>query len=179
MTHTKKLALSGIFAGLSLALMWVFSFVPSLEYAIPALAGMISLLIVLELNYIWAIAMYGVAAVLSCLMLPVKGIAILYTMFFGYYPILKSLLEAKLPKWLSWICKFAAFNVTMISTYFLVTKVFGIELENFGEVFEKYANIFMLVIGNAAFFVYDLLVLSTFTMLYQRRWRKKMMNLMH
>jgi len=178
MTHTKKLALSGVFAGLTLALMWVFSFVPSLEYAIPALAGMISLLMVLELNHIWAIAVYGVAAMLSCLLLPDKGTAVVYTLFFGYYPILKSLLEQYLPKWLSWFCKFAAFNAAAIGLYFLVTKVFGLPFDNFGEAFGKYALLFMLAVLNAVFFVYDLFVLTTFTMLYERRWQKKMKHLM-
>jgi len=178
MTNTKKLALSGILAGLTLALMWVFSFIPSMEYAVPAMAGMVSLLIALELNRIWAIAVYGVTAALSVLMLPTKGIAVLYTLFFGYYPILKSLLEQYLPKWLSLLCKFAAFNAAMVGIYFIVTKVFGIQLEFFGETFAKYANIIMLAIGNAAFFVYDLFVLTSFTVVYQRRWQKKMKHLM-
>ena len=178
MTNTKKLALSSIFAGLTLALMWVFSFIPSMEYAIPAMAGVTSLLIVLELNHIWAIAMYGVAAVLSVLMLPDKGIAVVYTLFFGYYPILKSLLEQYLPKWLSWLCKFAAFNAAAVGIYYLTTKVFGLPWDEFGETFEKYAKVFMLAVGNAVFFVYDLMVLTTFTMLYQRRWQKKMKHLM-
>ena len=178
MTNTKKLALSGIFAGLTLALMWVFSFVPSMEYALPAMASMTSLLMVLELNHIWAMAVYGVAAVLSCLLLPDKGVAVVYTLLFGYYPILKSLLEQYLPKWLSWICKFAAFSLALTGIYYLVTKVFGMEVEYIGKAFGKYALLVLLAIGNVIFFVFDLMVLSSFTMLYQRRWRKKMRHLM-
>jgi len=116
--------------------------------------------------------------VLSCLLLPDKGIAVAYTLFFGYYPILKSLLEKYLPRWLVWVCKFAAFNLAAIGIYYLVTEVFGLPFDTFGKALGKYTLLFMLAIGNATFFIYDLMVLSSFTMVYQRRWQKKMKHLM-
>jgi len=178
MTHTKSLALSGVFAGLTLALMWTGSFLPSMDYALPAAAGALTLLLVLELNSVWALGVYAAAAALSLLLLPVKGVPLLYAMFFGYFPVLKTLLEGKLPAWLAWICKFAAFNAAVISAYVLATKVFNIDLDDFGETFGRYAKAAMLAIGNATFFIYDFMVLSVFEALYRRRWRKKLRKLM-
>jgi len=178
MTKTKSLALSGVFAGLTLALMWTGSFIPSMDYALPAMAGALTLLLVLELNPLWALGVYAAAAALSLLLLPVKGVALLYAMFFGYYPILKTLLEGKCLKWLAWICKFAAFNAAVVSSYVLATKVFNIDLDDFGETFGRYAKIVMLAVGNASFFLYDYMVLSVFAVLYRRRWRKKLHKLM-
>jgi len=177
-TKIKSLALSGVFAGLTLALMWTGSFIPSMDYALPAMAGMLTLLLVMELNGVWALGVYATVSALSLLLLPVKGIALLYAMFFGFYPVLKSLLEAKLPKWLAWILKFTAFNAAIVSAYWLATKVFNIDLDDFGETFGRYAKIVMLTVGNFAFWMYDHMVLSVFVLLYRRRWRKKLHKLM-
>ena len=178
MTKIKSVALSGVFAGLALAVMWTGSFIPSMDYALPAMAGMLTLLLVLELNSVWALGVYATAAALSLLLLPVKGVALLYAIFFGYYPALKTLLEGKLPKWLAWICKFATFNAAVISAYWLATKVFNIDLDDFGETFGRYAKAIMLAVGNVAFFIYDYMVLSVFESLYRKRWRKKLHKLM-
>jgi len=178
MSHTKKLALSGVFAGLVMALMWALSFLPSMDYALPAIAGMVSLLLVLEIGRVWAAAVYVAASVLCALLLPNKGVALFYAAFFGYYPILKSLLEERLPRWLSWACKFAVFNGAMVGGYVLATKLFGMDLEDFGETFGRFAKAIMLAIGNATFLVYDIMVLSAFTLLFNRRWRKKLRHLM-
>ena len=178
MSHTKKLALCGVFAGLTLALMWTGSFVPSMEYALPAMAGMLSVLLVVELNRLWAAAVYAAAAVLCFLLLPSKSVALFYAVFFGYYPILKTLLEEKLPKWLSIPCKFALFNLTMVGAYLLATKLFNLELDDFGEEFGRFTKLFMLALGNAAFVMYDFFVLSSFITLYRKRWRKKLRHIM-
>jgi len=178
MTKIKSLALSGVFAGLSLALMWTGSFIPSMDYALPAMAGMLTLLLVLELNSLWALGVYAAAAALSLLLLPTKGVPLLYAMFFGYYPALKSTLERRLPAWLAWICKLAAFNAAVVSAYVLATKVFNIDLDDFGETFGRWAKIVMLAVGNFSFWMYDYMVLSVFAGLYRKRWRKKLHKLM-
>ena len=178
MTKPKSLALSGVFAGLTLALMWTGSFLPSMDYALPAMAGMLTLLLVLELNPAWALGVYAASAALSLLLLPAKGAALLYAMFFGYYPVVKILSEGKLPKWLAWIVKLAVFNAAIVSAYVLATKVFGIDLDDFGETFGRWAKAIMLAVGNATFWMYDAMVMSVFEMLYRRRWRKKLHKLM-
>ena len=178
MTKIKSLALSGVFAGLTLALMWTGSFLPSMDYALPAAAGALTLLLVLELNGVWALGVYAAVAALALLLLPVKGVPLLYAMFFGYYPVLKALLENKLPAWLAWACKLAVFNAAVISAYVLATKVFNIDLDDFGETFGRWAKVVMLAVGNVTFFIYDYMVLSVFESLYRRRWRKKLRKLM-
>jgi len=178
MTKIKSLALSGVFAGLTIAVMWTGSFIPSMDYALPAMAGMLILLLVLELSCVWALGVYAAAASLSLLLLPVKGVALFYAMFFGYYPALKTVLEGRCPKWLAWVCKFVVFNAAVISAYTLATYVFNIDLEDFGETFGRWAKAIMLAVGNFSFWMYDYMVLSVFAGLYRRRWRKKLHKLM-
>lgn len=178
MQKTKSVALCGIFAGLTLALLWVFSFIPSLDYALPAAAGALILLLVVELGPPWALGVYLAAGTLSVLLLPNKIVALLYAMFFGYYPILKTVLERRLPAALAWVLKFLAFNAAAISAYYLVTELFSLDLSDFSPAFAKYAEAIMLVLGNAAFFLYDFMILSTFALLYRRRWQKRLRKLM-
>jgi len=177
MTHTKKLALCGVFTGLSLALMWMVSFVPSMDYALPAAAGMLVFLLVLELGPGWPAGVYVATSVLSALLLPNKSVALFYIMFFGGYPVLRWVFEAKMPKGLAWLCKFAVFNSTMISAYFLAVQIFGLELSDFGT-FGQYAGLFMIILGNATFVIYDAMILSSLQSLYNKRWQKKLRHLL-
>ncbi|MDR0531912.1 MAG: hypothetical protein LBG83_07610 [Oscillospiraceae bacterium] len=176
-TKIKRLALCGVFAGLTLALMWIGSFVPSMEYALPAIAGLPALLLVLEAGRPWALAVYAAAAALCLLLLPEKSAALFYAAFFGYYPVLKSFLEEKLPPWLEWPLKFAVFNATAIFAYWLGTKLFGVALDDFGETFGKYAKGILLAMANLSFWLYDYMILSSFITLYRRRWRKKLRHI--
>ena len=178
MTRIKSLALSGVFAGLTLALMWTGSFLPYMDYALPATAGALTLLLVLELSGVWALGVYAAVAALALLLLPAKGVPLLYAMFFGYYPVLRHVLGSKCPKWLTWALKFLAFNAAMVTAYWLAVKVLNIELEDFGPTFGKYAKAIMLALGNVTFLLYDKMILAAFELIYERRWRKRLRHLM-
>ena len=178
MTHTKKIALCGIFAGLSLALMWMVSFVPWMDYALPAVAGLFVFALVIELGPLWPTGVYVATSILSALLLPNKNVALIYIMFFGGYPVLRLLLERRLPKWFAWICKLAVFNAMAVAAYYLAVFVFQFELSDFGPNFGRYAAIVMLAVGNFAFVLYDAAILSSFEALYTKRWRKKLRRLL-
>ena len=178
MTHTKKTALCGIFTGLSLALMWMGSFVPWMDYALPALAGMFVFALVIELGPLWPTGVYIATSILSALLLPNKNVALIYIMFFGCYPVLRLLLQRRLPKWLAWICKLALFNTAAVAAYYLAVFIFQIELSDFGPDFGRYAAIVMLAVANFAFLLYDAAILSSFELLYTKRWRQKLRRLL-
>jgi hypothetical protein len=178
LTSTKRLALCGVFAGLSLAVMWMISFIPTMDYALPAAAGMLTVFLVIEMSRRWAFGVFLVAALLSFLLLPSKTVPMLYASFFGYYPILKALLEEKLPRPLEWLCKQLAFNAAMAGTYWLGTKLFGLEFDDFGEEFGKYAPWILLGLGNGAFLLYDRIILNALVTIYLRRWQKRFARLL-
>lgn len=58
-----------------------------------------------------------------------KEAAVMYVMFFGYYPIIKAMVEKKLNKALSWTVKFIIFNISMILAFLIVTYVFKVPFE--------------------------------------------------
>ena len=107
--NTSKIALSAVFAALSVALMALISVIPSLELALPAIAGLFVAVIVIEIDKKWALGVWLAVSVLSLIIVPNEETAIVYTVFFGYYPVLKSVLESKTPRVVEYIIKIAVF----------------------------------------------------------------------
>ena len=56
---------------------------------------------------------YGAAGLLGLLLVPDKANALLYLLFFGLWPMLKSLLERIPARPLEWLCKLAVFNAVL------------------------------------------------------------------
>ena len=54
MKKTSKIALSAVFAALSVALMALVSIIPNLELALPAISGLFVAVIVIEVDKKWA-----------------------------------------------------------------------------------------------------------------------------
>ena len=81
MKHTGKIAVGGIISALALAVMYV-SYFPYLTYAVPAIAGTILIVIVIEIDFKWAMLVYAVIAVLSMFLMEPEA-KILFTFFFG------------------------------------------------------------------------------------------------
>ena len=86
MKKTSKIALSAVFAALSVALMALVSIIPNLELALPAISGLFVAVIVIEVDKKWALGVWAAVSLLSLTVVPNKESAIIYTVFFGYYP---------------------------------------------------------------------------------------------
>lgn len=177
--YAAKTAIGGMAAALSLVLMIPTAF-DLLEYALPALAGILILFCVIELGKSWAFGVYAAASLLGVLVLPNKKAVILYIALFGYYAILKQIFESKLPKALELLLKFLVFNVAVIAAFLVMNKVLGIPIDemldfNKDVFWAKYAIPIFLVAGNFVFFFYDY-VLTIYAGFYirilQKRFRK-------
>lgn len=170
MKQSAKTALGGIVAALSVALMCMGALVPFMTYAMPAAAGLLVVFAVIEIGKKWAFGVYASVSILSLLLAPDKEIAVLYTAFFGYYPIIKPVFETKLPKLPAWILKLLVFNAAVVCSYLAMIKLFGISFDDMGD-FGKWAVPILLAGGNAAFVVYDFAV-SRGVDAYFIKWRK-------
>lgn len=165
-----KVAFGGVISALSIVLMFSTGIFSTLTYAVPAVAGALLILIVIEISPKFAGAVYFAVAVLSLLVVADKEAAVMYAMFFGYYPIIKGFIEKHLKNVLSWIIKFAVFNVSVISAYFVVSKVFMISFDDL-ESFGKWALPIFLILCNIVFALYDI-ALTRLISAYLFRWRK-------
>lgn len=154
----------------------LLSTLPLFYMAAPAFAGMLTMLIVIEVDKKWAFGVYAAVSVISLFICPDKEAAMLYTAFFGYYPIVKSVFESKLPRPVEILLKFAVFNAAVISAYFILSKFMGVDLNEFAQMGSKTLPLkvalpAVLALGNLAFVALDFCMTSLVT-LYIHRFQK-------
>lgn len=167
---SSKVALGGVAAALSIILMAIAGVTSTLVYAIPMFVGALLMVLVIELGAGFATAIYVAVSIISLLILGNKEAAIMYVAFFGYYPIIKSFLEKHFKNVLCWVIKYIIFNVAMVASYFVITKIFMISFDDI-ESFGKWALLLLLLAGNVVFLMYDVLLTRLVT-IYLYRWRK-------
>ncbi len=174
MKQSSKTAICGMIAALSVVIM-MLTVIPVMTYAAPAFAGILLMVVVIEINKKWAFGVYVAVSILSLLLAADKEAAVMYVAFFGYYPIIKAVLESKLPRVLEWITKFLIFNVTMVASYFVLIRVFGLSMDDMNEL-GKYGPLVLLAMGNVVFLVFDIAITRLAT-LYLLKWQKKFRRL--
>ena len=176
MKNTAKIAFGAILAGLSVAFMLSTAILPFLSYTIPAICGLIIVLLIIECDKKWAFMVYICVSVLSLLIVPDKSAGLSYLCIFGYYPILKDFLENKLPDWLCRTLKLIISNSVLIVSYYISLKFFGIDTEGIEWIsphLEKwYVPVVIIIAGSIFFFMYDT-VLTRLIKIYEIKWRKK------
>ncbi len=155
---------------MSLVLMISVAIIPFLTYALPAVAGLFIVFVVIEIDKKWAFGVYSTVAILGMLLVPEKEVAVMYLAFFGYYPILKAMIEAKLPTALGWILKVLTFVVSMAGSYYLMIKLMGVTIDETEE-FGMMAYPILLGMGTVAFIMYDI-ALTGMLSVYLAKWQK-------
>ena len=149
-------ALCGMMAALCMLLMFMTGLIPFATYAIPALAGILMIVIVVETNAKWALLVYIAVSLLSIFITPDREAAMMFIAFFGHYPILKLYLERVRPRALEFFLKVLCFNICIVAAYLVIIFVFDMpdiltEMGSFG----KYSAAVLLGFGNLVFLIYD------------------------
>ena len=147
--------MGGIASALCLLLM-LLTIIPIATYTMPALAGMVLIVVVIENGYSTAWMVYAAVGFLSLFICPDKEAAMLFVGFFGYYPVLKGKLEKIRVRLVEYLVKFVVFNVAMIANYLIIIYLFGIQdvLEEVGPL-GQYSVVLLLLMGNVVFFISD------------------------
>lgn len=161
---TKIIAFSSVMCALGTAMLYLGSVIDVIDITMAAFSSFIILVSMIEIGGYVPFLVYGVTSVLSFILLPNKGSALLYIIFFGFYPILKKYLEG-LPTFVSWALKFAVFNVFVFAYLFLAKALFNIEAGSM--------KIYVIILLNVIFFTFDL-VLSLFVSVYVLKLRKRL-----
>lgn len=150
-------------------------------YALPAFAGVLTAFCVVELGRKWAFGVYAATSALSLLVIANKEAVMMYVAFFGYYAIVKSLLESRLPRVLEYIIKFAIFNLAVVLAVLILVKVFGMPFDQIvgsdtaSGFLKKYAVPIMLGLGNVTFVLFDFLlsrVITYYLAVLQKKFHK-------
>lgn len=129
--YSGKLAFSGVMTALAVVLL-LFTATPVATVALAALAGLTAVPTVIELNKRAALLQYAAVTVLALLLVPAWEGKAMYIGFFGYYAIIKSLLEARqMPRAAEWTAKIAVFAAALGVSTLLAATVAQIPLPSF------------------------------------------------
>ena len=150
---TKNTAVCGLMIALSVVLMMLTTLVPVFMYVIPIVTGLLVLFVADISDKKWGVGVYFSTAFLSLLLITDKEAALTYTLFFGYYPLIKDIIE-KLPKALAWLLKLVLFNAAAVGIGVISFYLFGVSGEEYNE-FGKYTIPILLIMANVAFILYD------------------------
>lgn len=171
MRESYKTTICGVTASLSLVLMLLTYINPFLTYTSPPFAGVLLILIMIEVGYGWALGTYATISILSLFLLSDKEAAILFIMFFGFYPMLRSVIEKKIKlKSVRYLIEIVIYNISLATSVLICMYVFGIEYDDFGE-FGKLSFIVTILLMNVIFILYDFLV-GRLIFAYHLKWQK-------
>lgn len=141
---------------LSVVLMMLTGVFPMMDFALPAMAGVLLISVVVELGYKWALLCWLAVSLLSFFIAPLKDSALFYFVLLGHYPIFKSVIESLRKPVLEWLLKFGLFNLTVGAG--LAAAVWLFKMEAYIGIAEAAPLAFVagFLLLNAVFLVYDL-----------------------
>ena len=100
---TRLIAASAMLSALGVVLIAAAALLDVLDLTMAALASLLTVFAVIEIGQFYPWLIFAVTGILSLILLPKNTGAYCYLLFFGYYPIIKSVFERKLPKPLAWL----------------------------------------------------------------------------
>lgn len=180
MSKSAKTAIGAMLTALSVVIL-IPSALDVFVYALPAMAGMLTMFAVVELDKKWSMGIYAATALIGILLVPNKEAVMYYVAFFGYYPVIKAIFERKLPRAVEYILKFLVFNVSILLAGVILVNIFGMPYDDLlgidgtSAFFAKYALVIMLVLGNVVFILYDIAltrIVTAYLLVWQKKFRK-------
>jgi len=146
-----RMALCGMMAALSVAVMIIGGVLGLGMYASPMIAGFCLTLVGRKYGAKYQWVLWAAVSLLSFILVPNAEQNLMYLCFFGLYPILQPGFE-KLPRKLKWACKLLYFNITVIAVEALVMLVLVPEIMGAGMM------AVLLLLGNVIFICYDFIL---------------------
>ena len=151
-TKTWQVALGGVLAAGSLAVLWLACVVPSGQLGVTAAAGLFPVGAVLAAGRGAGLLCWAAASILGLLLLPDKGVALMYLVFLGLYPVVKSRLEQLKSRTAEWAGKLVYFNTALTLLWFAFRGLFLPALPEWMS-----AQVWVLYLaGNVIFILYDI-----------------------
>ncbi len=166
MNTSKKITFCAIVSALGVICLFLGSVTQVLDLTAVAVVSFFCIVTKLELGGFYPYLVWLVTSALSLLLLPDKFAPLIYALFGGIYPILKSYIE-KLPSVISWVAKIITFNILFTAIILLCLYVFHIPDTSLGF------NILVYAVCNGAFILFDVACTKLLT-LYIFRFRKRL-----
>ena len=152
-----QVALGGMASALCLLLMFMTGLIPFGTFALPAMAGIVLIVVVVEMGRSTAALVYAAVSLLSLFMCPDKEASIMFIGLFGSYPVVKELFDRIPLRLLRIAAKFAAFNAAIVASYWIIINLFDLTeiLEEMGA-FGSATLLVTWLMGCAVFGMFDI-----------------------
>ena len=169
-----RVALGGIVSALCLVTMFLAGIMPALYLLLPMTAGVLMMIIAVEVNAGWAFLTYLAVSILSLFITFDKEASLVFIMLFGHYPIIRFYIHKVKSKLFKKIIKFAVFNACAVSYFYVTVYLFGLDqmLDDMNE-WGKYGSVIMLALCNVIFALYDI-NLDFFYVMYRKKFMPKL-----
>lgn len=131
-----KIALGGIISSLCLLCMFLTGIMPVLYITLPMIAGILMMIMSIEVDTRWAFITYVATGLLSLFVTFDKEAALLYILLFGHYPIIKKSLDRIKNKFIRILVKVVIFNICILSETIITIKLLGSD-EFFEQLIKK------------------------------------------
>ena len=146
-----RTALVGVLTGLSLAVLYLAFLAPSGKLALVAAAGLFPAGAVVSASLTAGWLCYAATGLLALVLLPSKSVALLYLIFFGLWPMVKSMLERLPSRVMEWVGKLLVCNLALSVVWFGLKSLFLPFLPS------ALSHTWMIFgVGNLGFVIYDL-----------------------
>ncbi len=153
MRKTLKITVTAMSAAITLVLLYLASVMPSGRLAMTVCASLPAVAAVVESGIGGGLAVFAGSALLALILSPDKTAVLMFVLFFGWYPVIKSLIERLRRPVFEWIVKFLVFNAAVTVMWCL----FRAALFE-GQVWYKYGALAIYGAGNVIFAVYDMCI---------------------
>lgn len=158
-------------SALGTTILYLGSFIEVLDISMAVLASVLCVIMVIEYGKSAPWSVFLVTSLLSLLLLPNKFPALLYTLFFGYYPIIKEKVEKIPSRILSWAIKLVIFAAAT-GLLFLLTTIFTVDVEFPAETIMKLVFVVLIAL---TLILYDLAmtkIISFYIIRLRQRFKK-------
>ena len=119
----RTITLSAVMTALTVVFLFLANILPTGRLGIIAVASLFVTAAVIEAGISAGVFVFVGSGILAALILPEKTTALLFAVFFGYYPLIKSLAERLKKTVLTWAVKIAVFNAALTVIWFIFRKL--------------------------------------------------------
>ncbi len=163
---TKHLAFCALFCALGVTVLWIGSFLNTMDLTVAAVAALLVLILKMELGTKYAFALYLGTGLLTLLLAAQKSIGVFYLCFFGCYPMIKAKCEQWHKGW-----ELLGKLLFSIASFSLILLIADLLLGLWDPALPTWYRWGTALLAEVTFWVYDF-ALSKLMLFYQYRLRK-------
>ena len=161
--NNRTLAAGGVLSALALLFLLAASLLPAGRLGCAALAGVVGAVVLVRCGWKTGMMSWIAVSVLSLLLSPNKGSAMLYTIFFGPYTLIKNRIERLNRAPFEWLLKFLFCMAVSVLVFFFSADILGL----FPPVIAGKLWLFLPAVA-AVFAAYDIVFSKMIAMLLAR-----------